>query len=60
MKKLSWLLVLAMLLSMCAFSASAEGEYTQAPMFDAFGAPIDPDEAAKSETNSGASSTAIG
>ena len=34
MKKLSWLLVLAMLLSMCAFSASAEGEYTQAPMFD--------------------------
>ena len=35
MKKLSWLLVLAMLISMFAFSASAEGEYTQAPMLDA-------------------------
>ena len=34
MKKLSWLLVLAMLLSMCTF-ASAEGEYSQSPMLDA-------------------------
>ena len=36
MKKLSWLLVLAMLLSMIAIMpASAEATYTQAPMFDA-------------------------
>ena len=35
MKKLSWLLVLAMLISMFAVTASAEGEYTQAPMLDA-------------------------
>ena len=36
MKKLSWLLVLAMvLLPLCAVTASAEGTYTQAPMFDA-------------------------
>ncbi len=35
MKKLSWLLVLAMLISMMSFTASAEGTYTQAPMLDA-------------------------
>jgi peptide/nickel transport system substrate-binding protein len=35
MKKLSLLLVLAMLLSCACFTASAEGEYTQAPWFDA-------------------------
>ena len=35
MKKLSWLLVLAMLVSMFAISASAEGDYSQAPMLDA-------------------------
>ena len=35
MKKLSWLLIMAMLISMFAFTASAEGEYAQAPMFDA-------------------------
>ena len=35
MKKLSWLLVLAMLISMFAMTASAEGDYAQAPMFDA-------------------------
>ena len=35
MKKLSWILVLAMLLSMMSFAASAEGEYAQAPMLDA-------------------------
>ena len=35
MKKLSWLLVLAMLISMFTMTASAEGEYAQAPMFDA-------------------------
>ena len=35
MKKLSWLLVLAMLISMFAMTASAEGEYAQAPLFDA-------------------------
>ena len=35
MKKLSLVLVLAMLLTMCSFAASAEGEYTQAPYFDA-------------------------
>ena len=36
MKKLSWLLVLAMvLLPLCAVTATAEGTYTQAPMFDA-------------------------
>jgi len=35
MKKLSWLLVLAMLISMFAMSASAEGDYAQAPMLDA-------------------------
>ena len=34
MKKLSWLLVLAMLIGMFAMTASAEGEYSQAPMFD--------------------------
>ena len=35
MKKLSWLLALAMLLSVIAIMpASAEGTYTQAPMFD--------------------------
>ena len=34
MKKLSWLLVLAMIVSVCAFTASAEGTYSQAPMFD--------------------------
>ena len=34
MKKLSWLLVLAMLISMFAFTASAEGEYAQSPLFD--------------------------
>ena len=34
MKKLSWLLVLAMLISMFAVTASAEGDYSQAPMFD--------------------------
>ena len=35
MKKLSLLLVLALILSCAAFTASAEGEYTQAPWFDA-------------------------
>ncbi len=35
MKKLSWFLVLAMLISMLSFAATAEGTYTQAPMFDA-------------------------
>ena len=35
MKKLSWLLVLAMLLSIMSVTASAEGTYTQAPMLDA-------------------------
>ena len=35
MKKLSWLLVLAMLISMLSMTASAEGTYTQAPMLDA-------------------------
>ena len=35
MKKLSWLLVLAMLISALTLTASAEGTYTQAPMFDA-------------------------
>ena len=35
MKKLSWLLVLAMVLSLCAVTATAEGTYAQAPMFDA-------------------------
>ena len=35
MKKLSWLLVLAMALSMFAVTASAEGEYAQSPIFDA-------------------------
>ncbi len=34
MKKLSWLLVLAMIVSVCAFTASAEGTYSQSPMFD--------------------------
>jgi peptide/nickel transport system substrate-binding protein len=34
MKKLSWLLVLTMVLSMFAVTASAEGDYAQAPMFD--------------------------
>ena len=32
MKKLSWLLVLAMLFSICAVTANAEGEWTEAPM----------------------------
>ena len=35
MKTLSLVLVLAMLLTMCSFAASAEGEYTQAPYYDA-------------------------
>ena len=35
MKKLSLVLVLAMLLSMCSFGAFAEGEYSQSPMLDA-------------------------
>ena len=35
MKKLSWLLVLAMLVSMFAMTASAEGTYAQSPMLDA-------------------------
>ena len=35
MKKLFWLLVLAMLISMFTISASAEGEYAQSPMLDA-------------------------
>ena len=35
MKKLSWLLVLAMVLSLCAVTATAEGTYAQAPMLDA-------------------------
>ncbi len=35
MKKLSWLLVLAMIVSLFAMTASAEGDYTQAPMLDA-------------------------
>ena len=35
MKKLFWLLVLAMLISMFAISASAEGDYAQSPMLDA-------------------------
>ena len=35
MKKLSWLLVLALLISMLSVYASAEGDYTQAPMLDA-------------------------
>ncbi|MGI6239398.1 MAG: ABC transporter substrate-binding protein, partial [Christensenellales bacterium] len=34
MKKLSWLLVLAMLMSMFALTASAEGNYAQSPLFD--------------------------
>ena len=34
MKKLSWLLVLAMLVSFSAFTASAEGTYTQSPLLD--------------------------
>lgn len=34
MKKLSWLLVLAMVLSMFAMTASAEGDYAQSPLFD--------------------------
>ena len=35
MKKLTWLLALAMLMSMlAALPASAEATYTQAPMFD--------------------------
>ena len=35
MKKLSWLLVIAMLLSICAVTANAEGEWTEAPMLAA-------------------------
>jgi len=35
MKKLSWLLILSLLISMLSFAATAEGEYTQAPLFDA-------------------------
>jgi len=35
MKKLSWLLIMALVVSMFAFTASAEGEYAQAPMLDA-------------------------
>ena len=34
MKKLSWLLVLAMIMSMFAMTASAEGDYAQSPLFD--------------------------
>ncbi len=35
MKKLSWMLILAMLVSTFAFTASAEGDYAQSPMLDA-------------------------
>ena len=35
MKKLSWLLVLAMVVSLFAMTATAEGEYSQSPMLDA-------------------------
>lgn len=35
MKKLSVILVLAMLLSMTSFGAFAEGDYHQSPMLDA-------------------------
>ncbi len=34
MKRLSWLLVLAMFVSVLSFTASAEGTYSQAPMLD--------------------------
>lgn len=34
MKKLSMLLALALIVSMCGFTASAEGTYSQAPMLD--------------------------
>ncbi len=34
MKKLSWLVVLAMLVSVMTFTASAEGTYSQSPMLD--------------------------
>ena len=34
MKKLSWLLALAMLVSVCTFTASAEGTYSQSPLLD--------------------------
>jgi peptide/nickel transport system substrate-binding protein len=34
MKKVSWLLALAMLVSVFAFTASAEGTYSQSPLFD--------------------------
>ena len=35
MKKLSWVLVLAMVVSLFAMTATAEGEYSQSPMLDA-------------------------
>ena len=35
MKKLSWVLVLAMIVSLFAMTATAEGEYSQSPMLDA-------------------------
>ena len=35
MKKMSLLLVLAMVVSMLTFTESAEGTYTQSPWFDA-------------------------
>ena len=34
MKKLSWLLVLALLISAVPFAAMAEGDYSQSPLFD--------------------------
>ena len=35
MKKLSWVLVLAMVVSLFAMTATAEGDYSQSPMLDA-------------------------
>ena len=35
MKKLSWVLVLAMVVSLFAMTATAEGEYSQSPLLDA-------------------------
>ena len=35
MKKLSWVLVLAMIVSLFAMTATAEGEYSQSPLLDA-------------------------
>ena len=34
MKKVTWLVVLALMVSMIAMPAMAEGTYAQAPMFD--------------------------